>query len=82
LHEAISKAIDTIMQKDSGWADFFKAKVSQQVSDVLKQYQFVQRMMDEWVGKRAPFRTCHHLVEAVSARALIWDYTLINYMPS
>lgn len=65
VHETISKAIDTIIQKDPGWVVFFRAKAApQRVSEVLKHYRFVQRMMDEWVEKKAPFRTSHHVVEA------------------
>jgi hypothetical protein len=68
LFEIISKAMDTIIQKDSGWVDFFRARAApQRVSEVLKHYRFVQRMMDQWVGNKAPFRTCQHVVEAVSA---------------
>jgi len=64
LHETISKAIDVVMQKDPGWVDFFRAKAApQRASDVLKQYQFVQRMTNEWVGKRSPFKS-HHIIEA------------------
>ena len=78
LHETISKAIDTIIQKDPGWVDFFRAKAApQRASEVLKQYRFVQRIMDAWVGKRAPFRTCHHVVEAVSTADLIYAWTLL-----
>jgi hypothetical protein len=76
LDKIISKAIDTLIQNDSDWIDFFRATaVPQRVSEVLKQYRFVQRMMEEWVGKRAPFRTHHHVVEAVSITDLSWLYT-------
>jgi hypothetical protein len=78
LHGTISKAIDTIMQKDSGWVDFFRARAApQRVSEVLNHYRFVQRMMDEWVGKRAPFRTSYHVVEAVSSTDPIWANALM-----
>ena len=79
LHETISKAMDVMMQKDCGWAEFFQAKAGpQRVSEVLRQYQFVQRMMNTWVGKSAPFRTCNHVVEAVSATGSVWARILIN----
>lgn len=79
VHETISKAIDTIIQKDPGWVVFFRAKAApQRVSEVLKHYRFVQRMMDEWVEKKAPFRTSHHVVEAVSIAGFDLDLLINN----
>lgn len=64
VHELVSKATDTLLQKDSGWALFFRAKAApQNCQQVLKQYEFVQRMMDKWVGEIAPFKSCHHEIE-------------------
>lgn len=71
VNDFISKAMDSIMQNDSGWEDFFRAKAApQRVSEVLKQYRFVQRMMDRWVGKE-PFKRSHYVIEAVSATSLV-----------
>jgi hypothetical protein len=68
LDRFISKAIDVLIQNDGEWEHFFESTAApQRASEVLKQYRFVQRMMDEWVGKRAPFRRHHHIVKAVSA---------------
>lgn len=63
-------AVDQIIQKDSEWIGFFQAMGALQphrVLDVLKQYRFVKRMIDQWVGKRLPFRRSDHFIEAVSA---------------
>ena len=66
VHELVSKATDSLLQKDSGWALFFRAKAApQNCQQVLKQYQFVQRMMDKWVGEIAPFKSVHHEIEEV-----------------
>jgi len=66
VHELVSKATDTLLQKDSGWALFFRAKAApQNCQQVLKQYEFIQRMMDKWVGEIAPFKSCHYEIEKV-----------------
>lgn len=64
VHELVSKATDTLLQMDSGWALFFRAKAApQNCQQVLKQYEFVQRMMDKWVGEIVPFKSVHHEIE-------------------
>jgi hypothetical protein len=66
VHTLVSKATDTLIQKTAKWVVFFKARAApQRVSEVLKQYQYVQKVMDELVGKKAPFVKAHYLIEAV-----------------
>ncbi|KAG5648528.1 hypothetical protein DXG03_003139 [Asterophora parasitica] len=55
----ITNAVDQIIQDDDGWIGFFQAKAAlepHRTLDVLKQYRFVKRMIDQWVGKPVPFK--------------------------
>jgi len=66
---AICKAIQIRLMEDPEWAEFTKSKAvppPHKISEVLKQYRFVQRKMYEWEGRNAPFRSSHHAVEKVT----------------
>lgn len=66
VHHLVSVATDTLIQKEPGWVEFFRARAApQRASEVLKQYQFVQKLIDKLVGKKAPFFTAHHLIQQV-----------------
>jgi hypothetical protein len=66
LHDLISKVVSFSLQKDSWWKEFYKSKAKPPlVKEMLKQFQFVQRMMNSWVGQRAPFGSCHNAIEKV-----------------
>ena len=68
VDEAIWRTIQTSIAEDEYWIDFMKSKAIPQplpVSETLQQYRFVQRKVNEWEGRLAPFKSSHHLVEKV-----------------
>jgi hypothetical protein len=44
-------AVDRLLQEDSTWPAFYKAKAGNKVADVLKQYEFVTKKCKELRGK-------------------------------
>lgn len=67
IEESVTKCVSLKLGEDSEWVEFFQSKAKPpRVEEVLKQYKFVQRMIDTWEGKRAPFRTAHQIVDRVS----------------
>lgn len=68
LHKKISAAVDQLLQKDEGWLPYFRALAKPiHVPAVLDQYRFIDRMMNTWVGRGAPFRNSEHIIEKVSS---------------
>lgn len=71
LEELIAKAVSTALQKDPEWTKYFMWKGGPaHVEGMLKQYRFIQRMMDEWIGKIAPFKSRDITIERVCHRPL------------
>lgn len=73
----IVKAVDVLMQKDSGWKGFYKAKASRRLEDALTQYRFIKAMMDTWVGQ-APFRSSQHIIGEVGEPWLSGDLYILT----
>jgi hypothetical protein len=77
LNTAIWKAVQTnIVDNDNAvWADFMKSKGAtppHKISEILKQYRFVQRKVDIWDGRRAPFiSSSYHKVNKVRLLPLV-----------
>lgn len=49
--EEFIAAVDHLLQEDSAWTAFYKAKAGNKVADVLKQYEFVTKKCKELRGK-------------------------------
>ncbi|KAG6842179.1 hypothetical protein C0991_001672 [Blastosporella zonata] len=67
VQRLILQAVDTIIQDDDGWEAFFRAKSAlepHRAMDVLAQYYIVKRMMDQFVGKKIPFRSYKANIES------------------
>ncbi|KAK0241723.1 hypothetical protein EDD85DRAFT_1020467 [Armillaria nabsnona] len=57
----ICKRVDPLLQDDRDWTEMFKWRsLPQTVANVLKQYQFVQRLFDKYEGKLVPFKNLKH----------------------
>ncbi|KAG5635415.1 hypothetical protein H0H81_011335 [Sphagnurus paluster] len=69
VHRLVSEAMDQLLQDDDEWMEFYQAKAAlkpHRAMDVLKQYRFVKRMIDQWAGQQAPFRTFQsHITRAL-----------------
>ncbi|KAF9465017.1 hypothetical protein BDZ94DRAFT_1320616 [Collybia nuda] len=64
IHQLVSTATDSLIRKETGLAEFFRARAApQRASEVLKQYRFVQKLIDKLVDKKAPFSTAYHLIQ-------------------
>ncbi|EFI28142.1 hypothetical protein CC1G_14169 [Coprinopsis cinerea okayama7 len=64
VDKAICKATSQLLLKDPGWKEYFKFRGRPaSVPNMLHQYRFVKRLMDEFAGMTAPFQSRHFLIE-------------------
>ena len=72
VDEAIAKSIQPDISDDPHWREFMMSKAIPPpltVPDTLKQYRFVQRKVNEWQGRLAPFKSARHIVRKASRYA-------------
>ncbi|KAF8161187.1 hypothetical protein B0H34DRAFT_699813 [Crassisporium funariophilum] len=81
--ETFIQAVEKLLQKDQlSWTGFFRAKAGTgKTSEVVKQFECIQRMCDTWVGKIVPGFDFpierHHIYTALHFD----DATLIENLP-
>ena len=53
--EPFIRAVDRLLREDhDGWHGYFRASASNRACDVVKQYDFILRQCNTWVGKSPP----------------------------
>jgi hypothetical protein len=78
---SIWKAIQIVISEEEEWVEFMKLKAvvpPHKVSQSLRQYRFVQSKVDEWEGRKAPFKSSHHVVNKVSFRSYRGDFLTVS----
>ncbi|KAG6845892.1 hypothetical protein H0H87_000698 [Tephrocybe sp. NHM501043] len=69
VQRQIVTAVDTIIQEDEKWFDFFRFKGSAEphrAMDVLEQYHIVKHMLGKFAGKKLPFHSFKAKIEPVN----------------